>query len=453
MGERKPTVPSGPFSAGSVFESSAKVGKAYPRPWAPSKRPSSAPTSKVKVEEDQGPVRAGRRRGDFSDIIDTTVDVKPEDGGYISSDPDEEGEGARKDVDFINLISDDEQDASGGVARLNSPALVPVRIQRVEHRDRAPAVNPEPSSAAVKIKQQDSDDEGIEAIPAKPSRKGKRRAKDAEATPSQRLWRGVYEDDSDILIDDSHTSPQPPPGSIPSSPKASRSPEKTKRNARVSEPIFQTEEGHQEHERRQKQLAVLLDELGGVNLDEGGEERWDQKADRVYIFQFPSKLPDLLAPVVKEEPSSPPPALPAGPASAPNSASAPIKIEEDAPPQNPLSRASTFAGRPAHRPSLAPGLMGKLRIHKSGKATLDWGGTSLLVSKGLDESMLQDVVVVRPLEDKQNGEGAAGDSSAAVDVGSGARRGGTDAVEGEALAFGQVRGKFVVTPDWDQIWG
>lgn len=402
---------------------------------------------------------AVRKREDFSDIIGASTDVKAEHGGYISSDPDEEGEGARKDVDYINLISDDEQDAEGGAARLNSPALVPVRIQRVEHKGRAPPVNSEASSTAMKIKHQDSDgDEILQILPPVPPHKGNQRVKETEAASSQRLWRGVYEDDSDILIDDSQTSPQPPPEPVAFSLKASRSHDKPKRKPQLPEAVFQTEEDRQEHDRRQKQLAVLLDELGSVNIEDGGEERGDQKADRVYIFQFPSKLPDLSAPTVKEEPSSPPPpsssttlpsAAQAGP-SAPaqsNSASAPIKIEEDAPPQNPLSRASTFAQRPAHRPSVAPGVMGKLRIHKSGKATLDWGGTSLLVSKGLDESMLQDVVVVRPLKEEQNGNG---ESSAPVEVeGAGGRK----KVGGEALAFGQVRGKFVVTPDWDEIWG
>lgn len=476
MGERNPATPSGPFSAGSVFQPSAKIGKAYPRPWAPSKRASraSASSSKVKVEDDDQPIASGRKQPDFSDIIDIE-DVKPEDGGYISSDPEEEGEGARKDIDFINLVSEDEEEAEGGAAR-DSPALFPVRIQRVEHKDRAPAVNPDASSATAKAKRRDSEgDVVLEESPTKPSQKGKQRARDAEPAPSQRRWRGVYEDDSDVMIEESHAEEQIQP---PISPKHSRSPEKAKRKPR-SHPenlLFQTEEDKQEYFRRQKQIAVLLDELGGVDLDgeprdtSGGER--DQKSDRVYIFQFPSKLPDLInaSAAVKEEPSSPQTLASHAPAAAASSsAAAPtqsqsqlppptIKIEDDAPNANSASQVSPLAPvRPAHRPVLAPGYLGKLRIHKSGKATLDWGGTSLVVSKGLDESILQDVVVVRPkpipVDVAQNGDGGEA-SAAAGKAGSSARKElEKEEYGGEALAFGQVRGKFVVTPDWDELWG
>ena len=431
MGDKNASAPTGPFSAGSVFQPAAKVGKAYPRPWAPSKRPSSGSRVKVENETQQD---ISRLEPSFSDVIDDGTNVKPEDGGYISSDPDEAGEGARKDVDFINLISDDENDGEDGAGRPSSPALVPVRIQRVEHKGRAIHVNTEASST---VKQQDSEGETVmEEMPAKASRKGKQRTKDTDTLSTQRRWRGVYDDEEDIEMHEDDQQSQPPAAA----PKPSMSSEKTRRKQPTFDEttVFQTEEDRQEHDRGQRQLDILREELGDVSLDGDSQgDQQDQRADRVYVFQFPSKLPDLInaSAAVKEEPSSPLALAADAPTGAP---AAPIKIEDDGPLS--MSRASTFgSGRAAQRPSTTPGLMGKLRIHKSGKATLDWGGTSLQVSKGLDESMLQDVVVVRPLGGQTGAEG----------YGSGA---GTD-VGGEALAFGQVRGKFVVTPDWGELWG
>jgi len=425
MGDKSTSTPSGPFSAGSVFQPAAKVGKAYLRPPAPSKRPSLG--SRVKVENDsQAEIPSGLQLN-FSDIIDDGINLKSEDGGYISSDPDEAGEGARKDVDFINLISDDEYEEEDGDRRLNSPALVPVRIQRVEHKRRALHVNSEASST---MQEYDSEgDDLVETIPQKVSRKAKQRTKDTETPPTQRIWKGVYEDEDededDIEIQEDDRETQPPI----SAPKPPHS-EKTKRKPRPFDEstIFQTEEDRQEHARRERQLAVLRDELGAPGAHSDPQ---DQKAERVYVFQFPAQLPELAdAAGVKAEPS---------PAAAPGNAAAagPIKIEDDGP--GPLSRASMFApGRALLRAAAPPGRVGALRVHRSGRVTLDWGGTSLLVGKGLDESTLQDVVVVRPRRER----GVEGEDGAAAAEG-----------PGEALALGQVRGKFVVTPDWDELWG
>jgi len=326
MGESRPAASAGPFSAGSVFQTDAKVGQAFPRPWASSKRSS---TSKVKREEGGDP-ESSKTDHTFSQIPGDGIRTKHQDKGVISSE-DDEHQGSRINVAFINMVSDEDFDVP--------PALRPVRIRRIEHKDRAP-------------------------------------------------------------------------------------------------PVTAEEEELQERERRQNQIDILKAELGGVRL-ESRELLQDEKLDQIYIFQFPPKLPDLINPSLnaEDEPDSPP-TLPtnqpqaggtsATPASSSTQNSVPIKIEDDAP----TSRTTTFSNpRSAHLPTLNPGLVGKLKIHDSGNVILDWGGTRLHLNKAIDASFLQDVIMVRP----------ATQQSAGV----------RSEVGGEALAFGQVRGKFAVAPDWE----
>lgn len=423
MGESRPVATIGPFSSGSVFPVGAKVGKAFPRPWAPSKRSS---TSKVKREEDAGP-ESSKTDHDLSQIF--------EDGGFISSDEDEHL-GRRKNVDFIDLISDEEDDVEDGSTRSTSPSILPIRIRRIEHKDRAPPVSVEASSVVNKAKELDSDgDVTMIKNPTKPVPKGKQKAQDKRKHETHKRWRGVYEDEDEILVDEEVSDDQ----SSTSSPKPSRSPQQAKRQ-RTGSPVFQTEEELQEHKRQQNQTDILKAELCMVR-SESHEPLQDKKLDQIYIFQFPPKLPNLINPSVeiKDEPESSH-TLPANqplaggtattPASSVTQNSMPIKIEDDAP----SSRTTTSSfSRSTHLPTLNPGLVGKLKIHKSGKATLDWGGTSLHLNKAIDVISVQDVIMVRPVTQQR--------ANARSEVG------------GEALAFGQVRGKFAVTPDWEGMLG
>ena len=71
---------------------------------------------------------------------------------------------------------------------------------------------------------------------------------------------------------------------------------------------------------------------------------------------------------------------------------------------------------------------------------------------GQDAHFLQDVLVVRMFDDQVKESGEDGDhdeaAAAAAAVAMDSSRGG---IGGEALGLGQVRGKFVVTPNWEEI--
>lgn len=74
---------------------------------------------------------------------------------------------------------------------------------------------------------------------------------------------------------------------------------------------------------------------------------------------------------------------------------------------------------------LPSGLAGKLKVHRSGKVTMDWGGADMTVGLGTEVNFLQDLVLTGP----------AG-----------------ELVDAEAFALAQVREKLVVTPDWQKMY-
>ena len=96
---------------------------------------------------------------------------------------------------------------------------------------------------------------------------------------------------------------------------------------------------------------------------------------------------------------------------------------------------SVFTASSVNSERLPHGFVGKLNIHKSGKITLDWGGTDMEVRYGTEVDFLQDVICVE----------SAGVPDAAADE---------EATEkvGKAYAMGHVKGKMVLVPDWGKLY-
>lgn len=122
---------------------------------------------------------------------------------------------------------------------------------------------------------------------------------------------------------------------------------------------------------------------------------------------------------------------------------------------------------------LPAGLVGKLRLHKSGKVSLDWGGADMEVRYGSTVDFLQDVVMVETRRKNNNtnsssssgvghvdGE-ADGNSSGGAAAGDGPAAGNTldevkqetdDGLDGTAYTLGHVRQKMVCIPDWAKLF-
>lgn len=73
-----------------------------------------------------------------------------------------------------------------------------------------------------------------------------------------------------------------------------------------------------------------------------------------------------------------------------------------------------------------------MRVHESGRTTLDWGGTSYELTPGNKASFLQEVA---SLNMRPENERAAPEDA------------------GEAISLGRVKGKFVVVPNWGEMLG
>ena len=444
--------------------------------------------------------------GDFS-MLGIKVKKEQFESGDMSSDQDDEEEGPKQDIDYINLVSssDEEQPAandrpSAPRSRMKSPTLAPIRIQRREHVSQEATVKLE--SGERSRPGQDTSRKNKSQVST--GRKGKTRAKDVEVVKSESTWKGVYVDDGDDghqvrikseVQDDDTIAVDDIPEKIPETEllpegeekdgeealkeplplRSSSSPEKDKKDGsktvkhryrkhsfRDTKGMMHTVEDRQEWTRHQESLKVLREELGqldigqptrdaegDVRMGETSSSNQDKKSDRVYLFQFPSVMPGLTKAPEDGEPASQAnnttasqnPAGVAGTQAEPGpepgattSESAPdqenVKVEEDDDKDT-----SSSKDRPSLWPPMEPGKVGKLRVHESGRATLSWGGTSFEIAMGTDAHFLQDVVLARLPQQQPDGHELSREGN------------------GVAMAMGQIRGKFVVTPDWSDIVG
>lgn len=379
---------------------------------------------------------------------------------HISDDDDYESDGSggpRVDVDFINLISDEEGSDTSQPPRAK---FVPVRVDRIAHRDRAPQINPDASSTT--IKKQEDDSTQISDIPMSTNQRGKQRARDVEIIETARPWKGAYEDENTFrYIKEEEGSPVPvsqllePEAPAENTQSQTIEPEEVKpftKKKVVKIPEFETEEDEKEWIRHNEDLRTMVDELGMVDLnppdgaaDTTEGQQVDKKADRVYLFQFPPVVPDLFD-SSKMDLDAPTEADKQKDVNKVPAAGDSTSEEITATRKEASNKADDENKRPDHLPKLAVGKVGKLRVYKSGKATLDWGGTSLQLNMGVNPFFLQDSVMVKIDESATNppaGEASGGAASSRQ----------PNHVSGEAMAFGQIRGKFVVTPDWDEVLG
>ena len=358
-------------------------------------------------------------------------DVKAD---YSSSD---ESDGPKMDVEYISLL-DDEPSEDDEPAGWGNGA--PVRVPRSEHVDRQAMVNTESSNKKSKaeikamkekemtfetdifVKDEPEDDE--EGIKAPPSPETRRRVK------------------------------------VTSSPEAVRRKDGGTRRRRSSaasrKPVISTTEEKEEFERLEADRVFALNELGGGSaeaeapaveikktdgdgdLDMAAEApavataapRNSETENQIFFFQFPPLLPHL---------------VPASTPVKPDPAGDDVEVKPDPAPV----KKSALKGRALLKSQMAlltappaPGLVGKLRVHKSGRISMLWGTAdsegegeiAMEVSRGAHCEFLQEVVVMK--EQSPYGDG---------DVDEKGR------TKGIAYSLGQVKGKYVVSPDFGSL--
>jgi DNA-directed RNA polymerase III subunit RPC4 len=419
----------------------------------------------VKSESSHSGGRGGGGGGGYSHES-SGIAIKSEVGGYASSNEDEmEAEFPRKDIDFIEVSSDDGEAEEVSRDRVN----LPVRIPRKEHTERVVGINTEASSetsAKILQKVEESGSAPIAEMLKRTSTKGKGKTRDFEITGERKPYKGVWQEseDSDVKVKTEPTSDDDEivdaeqvgigASTVKRGKRADLAPEAERkpkiRATRV--PDFQTDEERAEWERFQVNLGHIRAELGPEDdtprVDNSGDVVMDdakkrsRRDDFVYLFQLPPIMPDLIAPETKNELTDTPAATGSTPIpidSTTASSTAPVAksdtrktaVKADVP----IKKEEEFSsplGETPERPRFASGLVGKLRVHESGRTTLDWGGTSYELTPGNEVKFLQEVVSVHVIPEKE-------------------RVSEEDA--GEAVSFGRIKGKFVVTPDFGQLFG
>ena len=424
--------------------------------------------------------------------------------------PDEDLDTPRVDIEHINLVSDESGDDdpifTGGRKTPKSRGkstskggLKPVRLHREVHKERVTLVNTEP---AIKV-QSDSDEEFPTVDELRSSR----------APAKGKVSKGTFEDleatEARIKTEPGleltfHGIQHPPAGSPESSrqPKGRTSSPESKRKSKDQlvnsaidvdgldadvgakakrdrktrtssskkkdkKPVIQTEEDRAEYERHLEDVAILANELGGLqgNLGtqsqdvegdiamDGLNQSPDKKEGRLYLFQFPPVLPELYNPKypkpktkaqIKAEKEKEIAEAEAAVAAQTGviSAKAKGKMSERTGDANAIKVEDELVLGPDGQPKKEEekkkrdevvheeGWIGKLIVRESGKVELCWGGTNLLVGRGVDAGFLTTGVMVDMVERGPVGGGAP---------------------EGKALSMGQVMGKFVVTPDWERM--
>jgi DNA-directed RNA polymerase III subunit RPC4 len=298
--------------------------------------------------------------------------------------------------------------------------LLPVRIGRREHVERAVAINTEASSeAAAKILQQAEATGG--EIKAEPvdlvTRKGKGKAKDLEITGVRRPYKGMWQEDdeSDVpvkaepLSDDEAMPDAVPVGNtelsepVANGAKLKKEPKIRIRSKKGQEPVLQTEEEKQEHARFNMFQNAVRFELGP-----DGDETAEPRTESTYIFQLPPIAPRAKVGDVKTEPE---------PAPVPAPGTKVVKKTVKADPDKTKTQAML----------LGDSAVGKIRVHESGRTTLLWGGK------------VYDMIASNPAD-------SVGEVMEVNHIPENMRVVPED--HGDGSDIGRVKGKFVALPSW-----
>lgn len=155
---------------------------------------------------------------------------------------------------------------------------------------------------------------------------------------------------------------------------------------------------------------------------------------KMFLFQFPPLVPQLYDPSI-------PVGLPVAQVDGEPS-STHIKTETatmDGSGSKTADAPSVFTASSPSSQRAPSGFVGKLNVHKSGRVTLDWGGTAMEVRYGTEVDFLQDIVMVEPPEELGSDTMTADGDRPKEKVGT-------------ARAMGQIRQKMICIPDWNTLY-
>ncbi|KIV93371.1 hypothetical protein PV10_04587 [Exophiala mesophila] len=408
--------------------------------------------------------------------------VKPLTGESIEIGSDDEPEESKLDIDRICLSGDENEDPvlddrskrkSPLTHRKVAAGLRPVRAPRAprEEEKQIAAKNRRESRA---LKKTDSEPQGVEDEdvmdiddPTTTTSLGKERTSSPE-TRRRSLRKGSGRG-REVKF-------------------ASETIEERAERLRLADDVFKLRQTFSDDPQTQYRCSRGQSSSSNKIKQDDEDETMDLEADMDYssqnllLFQLPALTPYLhdsrheppSQPQVKEEPrddqTHPPPSTASAAKDSDPKTGTGTGPDRPLPPDGLLT-----ATEPARLPS---GLVGKLRLHKSGKVSLDWGGTDMEVRYGTEVDFLQDVVLIEPPvssagKTKKEDSGNAGFSTIVKNEGgsgdgNGQQAEGTDAANtdeqgdededvgdptiGKTYSLGQVRRKLVLIPDWAKLY-
>lgn len=234
---------------------------------------------------------------------------------------------------------------------------------------------------------------------------------------------------------------------LPRSESNKRTTKKVDSKTKESRTFNETVEERSERLRLQDDINNLKKAfLPKLDLDETGNDSEEtvfgkHENDRLFLFQLPPLVPQLLDLATNntqnEEVADPDQvqikiedanaAAAAADAAAPRDGDQGKTISKSMP--------VVYTADADFQQRLPEGFVGKLRIHRSGKVSLDWGGTDMEVRYGTEVDFLQDVICV----EEAAGSGSEPDVNGMPEL-------------GKSYAIGQINRKMVLVPDWSRLY-
>jgi DNA-directed RNA polymerase III subunit RPC4 len=386
--------------------------------------------------------------------------------GPLMLSSDEEGleeDGLRRDIETIEISSDEEDDLIVDEDHNEVPVSATAKGKRRENRARAPR-----AKMALRPVRAPRETRATHELDVFSSRKKVQRSLGDRG----KAYGGDDEIGGALVVDDVMDLDEPGPSTdfslqgIGAQTKSSR---KKSLSAKDKDPKLASEtiEERAERMRYSEDVRKIRHELSAVHpvmapsddfdMTEPARVDWEMSSGRegkIYLFQFPPLTPMLVDPAhkddvveIKQEPGAEgtqPDRVTGAGASSVQSSSKSKEKEKEKPPQikkedndsKEEAKAQIAAAAESAKiltadgARLPPGFAGKLNVHKSGKVTLEWGETNMEVRWGSEVDFLQDVVL------------AAGNDGVDAKV----------EEERSAFALGQVQKKLVVIPDWQKIY-
>ncbi|KAI9719902.1 MAG: hypothetical protein M1828_006032 [Chrysothrix sp. TS-e1954] len=392
----------------------------------------------------------------------------PEYWGAISSDSDDYKFDRRVDIAQLDNLSTSDSDVSlkgrlHGATRglVGHGGFMPIRLPRSQHRDHVVGINTEASAATVTgskrkgkeaKERRESSDGSDDDAPIRSSKKGKGRVKskrnngttikregggggDPQPTTSASETQSNGEDD----VQENGVG-----GARESDAQPLRSRKRKKPIIAGKPRPYQTEEEFAEEQNRASELRTLQKELGNITIKPSEDTEGAHKGSKptrennIFLWQFPPRLPELVKASSLKSQAQRDKTTADGDVAVTSES----KLTHNAPGEETIKMEEDPDGMPdllsEAEPRFPAGRVGKLRVHKSGRTTLDWAGTTLEVNMGIDAQFLQTAILTTLKEQGPSIEAPSREDKA---------RG----KDGQAVSMGQIRGKFVATPYWEEL--